>query len=45
MPDELPDDIDLANPPEQLPELPKGYVWALKITATAEVIHPDGSRD
>lgn len=37
MPD-LPEDIDLANMPDELPELPEGYVWGLKITAEAEVI-------
>lgn len=44
MPD-LPEDIDLADPPAELPPLPDGYVWALKITANAEVIHPDGTKD
>jgi len=44
---ELPADvqIDPANPPTELPELPDGYVWALKITADAEVVHADGSKD
>lgn len=44
---ELPADIDLDpdNPPDELPELPPGYVWGLKITAEAEVVHPDGSKD
>ena len=26
-----------------LPDLPSGYVWRLDVTATADVIHPDGS--
>lgn len=46
---DLPDDIDFdpANPPteSELPALPEGYVWAVKITAEAEVIHPDGTKD
>lgn len=39
MPD-LPADItfDPDNPPDELPPLPPGYVWGLKITAEAEVI-------
>ena len=44
---ELPADIefDPANPPQELPELPTGFKWALKISADAEVIHADGTKD
>jgi hypothetical protein len=37
---ELPADVefDPENPPAELPELPEGYTWGLKITASAEVI-------
>jgi len=30
--------FDPENPPDELPELPDGYVWGLQITAEAEVI-------
>lgn len=46
---ELPADIviDPANPPpeDELPELPPGYVWGLKITADAEVIKADVTKE
>lgn len=37
---ELPADIEVdpENMPDELPELPPGYVWGLKVTAEAEVI-------
>lgn len=36
----LPPDIpfDPSNPPGELPPLPDGFVWGLKVTAEAEVI-------
>lgn len=36
----LPTDIqfDPANPPDELPPLPDGFVWGLKVTAEAEVV-------
>lgn len=44
---DLPDDIafDPDNPPDMdgLPELPDGYIWAVKITASADVVHADGT--
>jgi hypothetical protein len=44
---ELPDPVpfDPANPPtlEELPELPDGYKWEVKISADADVIHEDGT--
>ena len=44
---DLPDDVildpDKPLGPSQLPELPPGYKWDLKITASADVIHPDGT--
>lgn len=36
LPEPVPLDPD--NPPADLPSLPGGYVWGLKITAEAEVI-------
>jgi hypothetical protein len=36
VPADVPFDPD--NPPESLPDLPPGYVWALNITAEAEVV-------
>lgn len=30
--------LDPGSPPDELPTLPEGYVWGLKITAEAEVI-------
>jgi hypothetical protein len=43
----LPADIvfDPANPPDELLSLPPGYTWELKITAEAEVVHPDGTKN
>jgi hypothetical protein len=37
---DLPDDIpyDPDNPPSDLPDLPPGYVWGVKVTAEAEVV-------
>ena len=42
---DLPEDIVLDENTnlDELPELPPGYVWGLKITAEAEVIRPDGT--
>lgn len=44
---ELPDDIvfDPTDPHalDDLPELPEGLEWAIKITANADVIHADGT--
>lgn len=36
----LPEDIVLESSdiPDELPELPPGFVWGLTVTATAEVI-------
>lgn len=36
----IPEDIefDPENAPDELPPLPEGYVWGLKVTAEAEVI-------
>lgn len=34
----LPADIPLDQVPDELPELPEGYVWGIKVTAEAEVI-------
>lgn len=36
----LPADVpfDPNSPPGELPELPPGFVWGLKVTAEAEVI-------
>jgi hypothetical protein len=44
---DLPDPItfDPAHPPESLPDLPPGFRWEITITADAEVIHPDGTKD
>lgn len=39
---ELPADQPMDTPPDELPDLPDGWVWGLKITADAEVIGPDG---
>lgn len=30
---------------DELPELPPGYVWGLKITAETEVIRADGTKE
>lgn len=37
---DLPPDVvfDPQNPPDELPDLPPGYQWGLKVTAEAEVI-------
>lgn len=37
---DLPADVefDPKDPPGDLPELPEGFVWGLKVTASAEVI-------
>lgn len=44
---ELPEDIvfDPNDPTalDDLPELPEGMVWAVRITAEADVIHADGT--
>jgi len=44
---DLPADIpfDPDSPPDELPELPEGYVWGVAVTADAEVVHPDGTKD
>lgn len=43
----LPEDIvfDPANPPDpdDLPALPDGMTWAIKIEAAADVLHADGT--
>jgi hypothetical protein len=31
--------------PAELPELPDGFVWGYEITAEAEVVHADGSKE
>jgi len=43
VPEPIPFDPD--NPPAdgELPELPLGMHWELRITAEAEVVHPDGT--
>lgn len=37
---DLPSDVefDPENPPAGLPPLPDGFVWGLKVTASAEVV-------
>lgn len=43
---DLPGDIILDENTnlDELPELPEGYVWGFKVTADAEVIKADGTK-